>query len=67
MDRLKEYIHVVRLLLTNEHTDLDGAYYQLSKARCEPKGLQGRPSTVITGEAKSEHSESPRAMRITEN
>ncbi len=49
MDRFEEGVEVVRFLLSNEHTDFSGAYYQLTNARCEPKGPQGCPPIVIGG------------------
>lgn len=50
MDRFDEAVQVVRSLLSEEFTSFDGAYYQLSGARCEPKGPQsGGPPIVIGG------------------
>ena len=49
MDRLEESVQIVRSMLSNESTDFDGKYYQLSNARCVPKGPQGCPPIVIGG------------------
>jgi len=49
MDRLEEFVQVVRSMLSNEYTDFEGTYYQLDRARCEPKGPQGCPPIVIGG------------------
>ncbi len=50
MDRFEEFVQVVRHLLRDEETSFDGRYYQLERARCEPKGPQpGGPPIVIGG------------------
>ena len=50
MDRFEESVQVIRSLLAHEHTDFHGQFYQLSSARCEPKGVQpGGPPIVIGG------------------
>ena len=50
LDRLEEYVQVVRLLLQNETTDWRGEYYELQDARCEPKAVQaGGPPIVVGG------------------
>ncbi|MBT6277080.1 MAG: LLM class F420-dependent oxidoreductase [Chromatiales bacterium] len=50
MDRFEEAVNVVVSLLSNDTTQFDGTYYQLSNARCEPKGpQQPRPPIVIGG------------------
>ena len=50
MDRFDEAVQVVRALLHEEITSFSGEYYQLSNARCEPKGVQpGGPLIVIGG------------------
>ena len=50
MDRFEESVQVVRSLLENESTTFNGEYFQLSNARCEPKGPQsGGPPIVIGG------------------
>ncbi len=50
MDRFEEGVQVVRSLLCEEHTTFSGEYYQLTQARCEPKGPQpGGPPIVIGG------------------
>ena len=45
-DRFEEACQVLIGLLSQETTDFDGAYYQLTSARCEPKGPQ-RPHPPI--------------------
>ena len=45
-DRFEEACQVLVGLLSQETTDFDGKYYQLSGARCEPKGPQ-RPHPPI--------------------
>lgn len=53
MDRFEEYVHVVSSLLENEHSDHQGTYFQLSNARCEPKGPQRpHPPIVIGGQGE---------------
>ncbi len=50
MDRLEEYVQIVRSLMQNEVTNWEGKYYQLKDARCEPKGIQaGGPPIVVGG------------------
>jgi F420-dependent oxidoreductase-like protein len=49
MDRLEEGVEIVRALLENDFTDHSGHYFDLSNARCEPKGPQGCPPIVIGG------------------
>ncbi len=46
-DRFDEGVQVVLGLLTREHTDFDGQYYTLTRARSEPKPVQ-RPHPPIT-------------------
>ncbi|MEO7371697.1 MAG: TIGR03560 family F420-dependent LLM class oxidoreductase [Ilumatobacteraceae bacterium] len=48
-DRFDEGLEVITSLLTNEYTDFDGRYYQLTHARCEPKPVQARIPIVIGG------------------
>lgn len=45
-DRFEEACQVLIGLLSQETTDFDGTYYQLTAARCEPKGPQ-RPHPPI--------------------
>src|SRR3954452_4194786 len=45
-DRLDEGVEALVLLLSQEHSDLDGSYVQLRNARCEPKPVQ-RPHPPI--------------------
>ena len=48
--RLDEACHVMRSLWTNERTDYDGKYYQLSDAPLEPKPVQSpHPELMIGG------------------
>lgn len=50
MDRFEESVQVIRQLLSQEQTSFKGRYYNLSEARCEPKGPQvGGPPIVIGG------------------
>jgi alkanesulfonate monooxygenase SsuD/methylene tetrahydromethanopterin reductase-like flavin-dependent oxidoreductase (luciferase family) len=46
--RLDEYLAVVRSLLRNERTTLDGEHFSLSDAVCEPKPVQ-QPLPVLVG------------------
>ncbi len=48
-DRFDEGLEVITSLLTNEHTDFSGRYYQLTNARREPKPVQPRIPIVIGG------------------
>ena len=48
-DRFDEGLEVITSLLTNEYTDFNGRYYQLTNARCEPKPVQPRIPIVIGG------------------
>ncbi|MDQ6697985.1 MAG: LLM class F420-dependent oxidoreductase [Actinomycetota bacterium] len=45
-DQFDEALEAIVGLLTNETTDLDGTYYKLTAARCEPKSVQ-RPHPPI--------------------
>src|SRR4051794_14354162 len=45
-DRFDEGVEALVLLLSQEHSDLDGTYVQLRNARCEPKPVQ-RPHPPI--------------------
>jgi len=45
-DRFDEGVEALVLLLSQEHSDLDGKYVQLRNARCEPKPVQ-RPHPPI--------------------
>src|SRR6476659_2285066 len=45
-DRFDEGVEALVLLLSQEHSDLDGKYVQLRNARCEPKAVQ-RPHPPI--------------------
>jgi F420-dependent oxidoreductase-like protein len=49
-DRFAEGVEVVHALLTQETATFSGRYFQLTDARCEPKGLQRpHPPFVIGG------------------
>ena len=49
-DRFEEGLIVIDSLLTNEYTNFDGKYYQMTEARCEPKPIQRpRPPFVMGG------------------
>jgi F420-dependent oxidoreductase-like protein len=48
-DRFDEGLEVITSLLTNEHTNFSGHYYQLTNARCEPKPVQARIPIVVGG------------------
>ncbi|HUO46675.1 MAG TPA: TIGR03560 family F420-dependent LLM class oxidoreductase [Acidimicrobiia bacterium] len=52
LDRLEEGLAVVTSLLANEETTFNGRFYQITNARCEPKGPQGLPPVVIGGKGK---------------
>ena len=52
MDRFEEGVEVVLSLLTEDETSFQGRYYQLTNARCEPKGPQQPPPLVIGGVGK---------------
>jgi F420-dependent oxidoreductase-like protein len=48
-DRFDEACQVLISLLSRETTDFDGAYYQLTGARCEPKGPQSPHPPIVIG------------------
>ncbi len=49
MDMLEEGVQVVRLLTTQERSDFEGKYYQLTNAACNPRPAQARPRIWIGG------------------
>ncbi|MEO6044272.1 MAG: TIGR03560 family F420-dependent LLM class oxidoreductase [Tepidiformaceae bacterium] len=49
MDILEEGVQVVRMLTTQERSDFDGKYFQLTNAACNPKGVQPRPRIWVGG------------------
>ena len=49
MDRFDEAVEVIVRLLSQEETDFAGAYYQLTAARCEPKGPQQPHPPIVIG------------------
>src|SRR3954452_9180900 len=48
-DRFDEALEVITGLLTNETTTFAGKHYQLTDARCEPKGVQRPPPPITIG------------------
>ncbi len=48
-DRFEEGCQVLIGLLSQESTDFDGSYYQLTDARCEPKGPQRPHPPIVIG------------------
>jgi len=48
-DRFEEACQVIVGLLTQETTDFSGKYYQLTQARCEPKGVQQPHPPIVIG------------------
>lgn len=53
MDRFDEGVEVIVGLLSQETTTFDGEYYQLTDARCDPKGpQQPMPPVVIGGKGR---------------
>lgn len=54
MDRFEEGTEVIVRLLTQEHTDFHGRYYDLTDARCEPKAVQTpHPPIAIGGKGRT--------------
>lgn len=50
MTRFEEGTELIHMLLTQEHTDYDGRFFQVDNARNEPKPIQSpRPPIVIGG------------------
>jgi F420-dependent oxidoreductase-like protein len=49
MDRFEEAVEVVCALLRNEQTSFDGVHFQLTDARCEPKGPQPDGPPIVIG------------------
>lgn len=59
MDRFEEGTEVIVRLLSQETTDFHGTFYDITEARCEPKGVQRpHPPIVIGGQGRK------RTMRI---
>ncbi len=53
MDRFDEGVEIIARMLAEETTSFAGHFYQLSDARCEPKGPQRpRPPIVIGGKGE---------------
>jgi F420-dependent oxidoreductase-like protein len=48
-DRFEEACQAITGLLSQETTTLDGRYYQLRDARCEPKGVQRPHPPILIG------------------
>ena len=55
--RLRESVEIMRSLWTNDITDFDGEFYQLSNARCDPKPMQRSPRIWIGAAG-------PKALRV---
>ena len=49
MDRFDEVVEIVVRLLSQDETDFAGQYFQLTAARCEPKGLQQPHPPIVIG------------------
>lgn len=49
MDRFDEGVDVVHSLLTQETTNFSGDYFQLTDARCDPKGPQAPHPPIVIG------------------
>ncbi|MDG2333473.1 MAG: LLM class F420-dependent oxidoreductase [Myxococcota bacterium] len=49
MDRFEESVEVIVSLLGNESTTFEGHYFQLTEARCEPKGPQSPAPPIVIG------------------
>ncbi len=49
MDRFDEGVEVIVSLLTRETTTFEGAFYQLTDARCEPKSIQQPAPPIVIG------------------
>ena len=49
MDRFSEGVEVIVSLLSQEHTTFSGRHYQLTEARCEPKGVQQPHPPILIG------------------
>jgi F420-dependent oxidoreductase-like protein len=48
-DRFDEGVQAIILLLSQEHSDLDGTYVTLRNARCEPKPVQKPHPPIVIG------------------
>ena len=46
---LRESVQIVRSMWTEPETSFDGAYYQLSRAQCDPKPLQSPHPPIWIG------------------
>ncbi len=51
-DRFDEGVEVIKMLMSQDHTNFDGEYYQLVNARCEPKPIQDSIPIVIGAKGK---------------
>jgi F420-dependent oxidoreductase-like protein len=49
MDRFEEAVEIISSLLCNETTTFRGKYFDLSEARCEPKGPQRPAPPIVIG------------------
>jgi len=52
LGRLEETAKIIRGLWRNEETTLNGRYYRLDRARCEPKPVQAAPRLWIAGQGE---------------
>ncbi len=52
LDRFEEGVEVIVRLLTQEVTDFNGSYYNITDARCEPKPIQSPIPLLIGGSGK---------------
>lgn len=48
-DRFDEGLEVIVSMLSNEWTTFQGEYFQLTEARCEPKGIQRPHPPIVIG------------------
>jgi F420-dependent oxidoreductase-like protein len=49
MDRFDEAVEIIVSLLSQEETTFAGQHFRLTKARCEPKGLQQPHAPIVIG------------------
>lgn len=52
LTRLEETAAIIRRLWQEKETTVDGRYYRLERARCEPKPLQRNPRLWIAGQGE---------------
>jgi F420-dependent oxidoreductase-like protein len=56
MDKFEEAVEVIVRLLSSESTTFEGKYFQLTEARCEPKGPQRPAPPIVIGAAGEKRS-----------